>query len=124
MRTLTSRTPIWATVTSKSGYIKEAIVELQKAADLTNHSPAQMVWLAQAWALAGRNTDARLRAGLEEFAEPGQVPVLPMALQDLALGERRRALARLKAACSAHTSKPFCRRRFSTLFEQIPVSPT
>ncbi|MGH6679746.1 MAG: hypothetical protein ACREDL_12645 [Bradyrhizobium sp.] len=63
-----------------------------------------MVWLAQASALAGRKAGARrVRAGLEEFAEPGEIPVLPMAPLDLALGEQGRALARLKAACSAYT---------------------
>ena len=38
---------------------KEAVVELQKAADLTN-SPAQMAWLSQAWRLRAKGMLAAL----------------------------------------------------------------
>lgn len=88
----------------QKGMYTEAIAELQKSADLTNQSPAQMLWLAHAWALAGRKTEARrLRANLEKSLQQGYISPLPMALLDLALGERDRALARLETACSAHT---------------------
>lgn len=81
----------------------EAIAELQKSADLTNHSPGQMLWLAHARALAGQKAEARrIRTNLEKSLQQGYISPLPMALFDLALGERDHALARLEAACSVH----------------------
>jgi TolB-like protein/Tfp pilus assembly protein PilF len=81
---------------------KEAIQELQKAADLTSQLPVQRMWLALAWALAGRSTEARhTRADLDEAFTHGELEAPPMALLDLALGEQDHALARLKSACAA-----------------------
>jgi TolB-like protein/Tfp pilus assembly protein PilF len=81
---------------------KEAIQELQRAADLTSQSPAQRMWLALAWALAGRYAEARqTRADLEEAFTHGELAAPAMALLDLALGERDHALARLQSACAA-----------------------
>jgi tetratricopeptide (TPR) repeat protein len=82
----------------------EAIRELQKSVDLTHGSASQKLWLAQAWALAGRQPEARrARADLEQAYAEGRLDATSMALLDIALGEPRRALARLERACSAHT---------------------
>lgn len=87
----------------QKGMYPEAIAELQKSGDLTNDSPGQMLWLAHAWALAGRKAEARrIRANLEKPLQQGYISPVTMALLDLALGERDRALARLETACSAH----------------------
>jgi TolB-like protein len=86
---------------------KEAIQELQKAADLTSQLPGQRMWLALAWALAGRYTEARhTRADIEEAFARGELAAPPMARLDLALGERDHALARLQTACAAHKLSP------------------
>jgi TolB-like protein/Tfp pilus assembly protein PilF len=80
----------------------DAIRELQKSVDLTQ-SPDQRLWLAHAWALAGHQAEARqARAGLEESFEQGRLDTAQMALLDMALGERDRALARFQSACAAH----------------------
>jgi TolB-like protein/Tfp pilus assembly protein PilF len=87
----------------QKGMYPEAIRELQKSVDLTHQSRGQMIWLAYAWALGGRHAEARrARADLEASFEQGQVDAPLMALIDLALGERDRALARLQSACAAH----------------------
>jgi len=81
----------------------EAIQELQKSVDLTQ-SAVQTLWLAHAWALAGRKMEARhVRPTLEEAFAQGHLDATPMALLDAALGEPDHALARLRSACSAHT---------------------
>lgn len=81
----------------QKGMYSKAIAELQKSADLSQ-DPVQTLWLAHARALAGQKAEAhRVRAALEES---GHAPALPMALLDLALGERDRALVRLEGACS------------------------
>src|SRR5581483_10838513 len=98
----------------QKGMYPEAIVELQKAADLTNRGPSEMLWLARAWALAGKKQDAlRARAGLEK--ELDRIPSNCMALLDLALGDRERALKRLGEACSAHLVQPFPGPEFDAL---------
>jgi hypothetical protein len=64
--------------------------------------PGQRMWLALAWALTGRSTEARhTRADLEQAFTDGELEAPLMALLDLALGERDHALARLKSACAA-----------------------
>ena len=89
----------------------EAIQELRKSADLTHESPGSMLWLAHAWALAGRQQDARrVRTAIEKSYEQGHIDASPMALLDIALGERDQALTRLQRACSAH--------------ERVVLSPT
>jgi hypothetical protein len=66
-----------------------------------------MLWLAHAWALGGRKTEARrLRAELEEPFRKGILEARGMALVDLALGESDRALARLRSACAAGAVEP------------------
>ena len=85
----------------------EAVAELQKAAELTNRAPGQMIWLAHALALAGRKTEARrIRATLEQPLEQGLLEARIMALVDLALGEPDRALSRLRSACAANLVEP------------------
>jgi TolB-like protein/Tfp pilus assembly protein PilF len=80
----------------------EAIRELQKSVDLTQ-SASQTLWLAHAWALAGRKAEAsRVRSTLEQSFAQGHIEAPLMALLDTALGEPDRALARLQSACSAH----------------------
>jgi tetratricopeptide (TPR) repeat protein len=87
----------------QKGMYAEAIAELRKSADLSQ-DPGQTVWLAHARALAGQKAEARrARAALEES---GDAPALPMALLDLALGDRNQALARLEGACSAGPIEP------------------
>lgn len=84
-----------------------AIAELQKSADLNHWVPGQMAWVAHALALAGRTGEARrLRASLEEPLKQGRLEAREMALVDLALGERDRALARLRSACAAGAVEP------------------
>jgi TolB-like protein/predicted Zn-dependent protease len=86
---------------------KEATQELQKAADLTSPLPGQRMWLALAWALAGRSAEARhTRADIEEAFARGDIEAPPVALLDLALGERDHALARLQTACATHNLSP------------------
>jgi TolB-like protein/tetratricopeptide (TPR) repeat protein len=81
----------------------EAIQELQKSVDLTQ-SASQTLWLAHAWALAGRKAEARrVRSTLEQSFAQGYIDAPPMALLDTALGEPDRALARLRTACSAQS---------------------
>jgi tetratricopeptide (TPR) repeat protein len=81
----------------------EAIRELQKSVDLTQ-SASQALWLAHAWALAGRKAEARrVRSTLEQSFAQGHIEAPLMALLDTALGEPDRALARLRSACSAHS---------------------
>ncbi|MGH9652725.1 MAG: tetratricopeptide repeat protein [Bryobacteraceae bacterium] len=94
----------------------EAISELQKAADLTNHGPGEMMWLARAWALGGKREEAlRARAALEKDFAQGRIPASCMALLDLALGDRERAVWRLEAACSAHVPQPLSGPEFDPL---------
>jgi len=81
----------------------EAIQELQKSVDLTR-SELQTLWLAHAWALAGRKVEARrVRSSLEQAFTQGRLDATLMALLDAALGEPERALARLGSACSTQT---------------------
>lgn len=81
----------------------EAIRELRKSVDQTHGSARQRLWLAHALALAGHLEEARrMRPALEESFKQGQTDALPMALLDIALGERDRALARIQDACREH----------------------
>ena len=85
----------------------EAIRELGTAANLTNRGAGQMVWLAHAWALAGRYAEARrARAGLEQAFAHEQVGAAPMAALDLAVGEPDRAVSRFQSACAGKTPPP------------------
>ncbi len=100
----------------QKGMYREAIAELQTAADLTNHGPIEMLWLARAWALGGNKEKAlRARPALEKEFEHGRIPAGCMALLDLALGDRERAVQRLGAACSAHVAQPFPGPEFDAL---------
>jgi tetratricopeptide (TPR) repeat protein len=86
---------------------REAIQELQTAVDLTSQLPGQRMWLALAWALAGRYPEARhSRADLEEAFARGEIAAPSMARLDVALGERDHALARLQTACAGHKLAP------------------
>jgi len=100
----------------QKGMYPQAIAELQKAADLTNQGPDEMLWLARAWALAGKKEEAlRARAALEKEFAHGRVPASCMALLDLALGDRERAVRRLDTACSAHLPQPLSGPEFDSL---------
>ncbi len=100
----------------QKGMYREAIAELQTAADLTNHGPGEMLWLARAWALGGNKEKAlRARAALEKEFEHGRIPASCMALLDLALGDRERAVQRLGVASSAHVAQPFPGPEFDAL---------
>lgn len=100
----------------QKGMYPEAIAELQKAADLTNQGPGEMLWLARAWAVTGKREEAlRARARLEKDFAQGRIPASCMALLDLALGDRERAVRRLEAACSAHVPQPLSGPEFDPL---------
>lgn len=100
----------------QKGMYREAVAELQIAADLTNQGPGEMLWLARAWALAGNKEKAlHARAALETEFEQGRIPASCMALLDLALGDRERAVQRFGAACSAHVAQPFPGPEFDAL---------
>ncbi len=100
----------------QKGMYRDAIAELQTAADLTNHGPSEMLWLARAWALAGNKEKAlRARTALEKEFEHGRIPASCMALLDLAVGDRERAVQRLGVACSAHVAQPFPGPEFDAL---------
>lgn len=88
----------------------EAVAELERAADLSNRTPSTMMWLAHAWALAGRKTEARrLRDDLEKPYRQGALEARSMALLDLALGEPDRGLERIQKACAAKRAEPLSR---------------
>lgn len=110
-------------VYEQKGMYLEAIAQLQKAADLTNYGPSETMWLARAWALAGKRKEAlRARAALEKAFEQGLVPASCMALLDLAVGDRERAVQRLQAAGAAHTTQPLSAPEFDPLRADPEIS--
>jgi len=101
----------------------EAIGELQKAAELTNQGPSERLWLARARALGGMRGEAlRNRAALESSFEQGQVPASCMALLDVALGDKARAVRRLESACSAHMVQPLAGPEFDALRADLRIA--
>ncbi len=95
------------------GMYREAVEEFQKAADLTQESPRLRLLLARAWALEGKQAQAReAQAELEKRFRGDADEVSSIALLDVALGEPDRALAQIRAACSVHGDPGFNRTPF------------
>ena len=78
---------------------REAIEEYRKALELAGPHWERLAGLARVYGLLGNTKEARhFRASLEEAAQQGSVSVAEMATVDLALGEKDRALDRLREA--------------------------
>jgi TolB-like protein/Tfp pilus assembly protein PilF len=110
-----------AHVFEAKGMYADAISELKKAAELTNGAPKQMLWLARAYALSGQLAQARvIRAQLEKPFSQGKIVTAELAVLDLALGERDRAVSLLEKACAAHNLEPVSR---SPLLDPLRSDP-
>ncbi len=102
-----------AAVYEAKGMYREAAEEFQKAVDLTQRSPRVRLLLARAWALEGRQAQAReAQPEFEKRFRGDADEASSLALLDVALGEPDRALAEIRAACSAHRDPGFNRTPF------------
>jgi TolB-like protein/tetratricopeptide (TPR) repeat protein len=105
----------------QKGMYVEAIAEQKKVVEQTDQPPERVAWLAQAYAMAGQRAEARrIQANLEQPFREGHLPAAVMAVVDVALGDRDRALARLEQACSAHTPD---RHAAMPMFDSLRTDP-
>ena len=86
----------------ETGAVADAIVELEKAHQLSGGIPFTLGFLAMAYGRSGRHGDARaLLQRLEEAAAVGYVPPMCFAFCFVGLGEWDRALAAMEEAVEA-----------------------
>jgi serine/threonine-protein kinase len=84
----------------QKGQYDQAIAMLQKGRSLAGDIPSILGALGQAYALAGRKTDARrMLTELSELARRRHVPGTAAAIIHIGLGETGQALDLLEAAC-------------------------
>jgi serine/threonine-protein kinase len=88
----------------KTGRLADAVAEIEKSANLAQRGVIELGYLGHAYALAGRNGEARkVLSELKELSAKRYVPPVHMAVIHTGLGERTAALELLEKAVATRS---------------------
>lgn len=107
---------------AQKGQYQEAIAEMQKGLALNRHV-AILCRMAYLYALSGRRSEAlEILTDLERQSKQRRVSPANLAMIDIGLGEKERALARLRQAYDEHSDHVLS-LRVSPIFDSLRADP-
>jgi TolB-like protein/Flp pilus assembly protein TadD len=113
----------WGEILQSKGRSSEAIAEFQKAFDL-NNDPYSLAMLGQAYARTGQKDEAqKILARLNEEAKSHYVPPYALALVQIGLGDKNRAIEELEHAYQEHQTNYLFAIKVDPMLDDLRGNP-